>query len=174
MTGRAAIPIAVAGVVVAVGAVFGGIFLFAGDGREPDSGQAVGPAPTTQLSQPDPGPSGGEPPPVPGDPFPPVPSGQVEGDLYPSARAEGRHVYIPVADTTCWRDQVWPRGEYADRVEVEIRLLPPATYTTPVAVHSPCVRSAGKDDMYAVIELAEPLGDRRLVVTHVNGAQRTP
>lgn len=32
---------------------------------------------------------------------------------------------------------------------------------------------AGQDGPYAVIKLAEPLGDRRLVVTHYYGPQPT-
>jgi hypothetical protein len=121
------VPIAVGGVVVAVGVVLGGTFVFAGDESERGGGQTAGPAPTTVLSLPEPGPSGEEPIPEPGDPYPPVPSGQVDGLPYSTVRITGRNLYIPVLDSNCWREEVWPRGEYADRVEVEIRELPPHT-----------------------------------------------
>jgi hypothetical protein len=165
---KVGVPIAVAGVVVAVGVVLGGIFVFAGDESESGGGQAAGPAPVTRLSLPESDPSGTEP--VPDDPYPPVPSEQVDGDLVGMPRTGGRNVYIPVQDNDCSRQQVWPRGEHADRVEVEIRTLPvelPTGITTDAEGNGSygCLGSAHGDG-HAVIELAEPLGDRRLVVTY--------
>lgn len=162
------IGVPVAGVVVVIVAVLGGIFLFAGDEREPDSGQAAGPAPTTRLSAPDVDPSGTEP--VPDDPYPPVPSAQVDGPLTGHVRTAGRNLYIPVSDSAeCPREQVWPHGEHADRVEVDIRATPPPGMTTDAQGNGGYFSygcGAGPDGPYAVIELAEPLGDRRLVVTY--------
>ena len=138
-------------------------------------GQAAGPAPTTLLSLPEPDPPGREPTPEPGDPYPLVPSGQVDGPLYPAARTAGRILYIPVLDGNCFRDQVWPRGEYADRVEIEIRELPvtPTGVTTDaegkVVTYTAYLETPGQDNAHAVIELAEPLGDRRLGVNRVIG-----
>jgi hypothetical protein len=167
MASKVGVPIAVAGVVVAVGVVLGGIFVFADDEGESGGGQAAGPAPITLLSLPEPDPSGREPAPEPGDPYPPVPSAQVVGPPV-GARTAGRNLYIPVRDNDCFRYQVWPRGEYADRVEVEIRELPvtPTGGTANAEAYTACSGS-GQDDTHAVIELAEPLGDRRLVVSSV-------
>jgi hypothetical protein len=168
---KVGVPIAVGGVVVAVGVVLGGTFVFAGDESERGGGQTAGPAPTTVLSLPEPGPSGEEPIPEPGDPYPPVPSGQVDGLPYSTVRITGRNLYIPVLDSNCWREEVWPRGEYADRVEVEIRELPPTQLPEPTAAegvtYTSCRVNAGQNNAHAVIELAEPLGDRRLVVSSV-------
>jgi hypothetical protein len=164
MTSKIGIPIAVVGAVVAAVAVLGGIFVFAEDETAP----AAGPAPITRLSLPEPDPSGMEP--VPDDPYPPVPNEQVDGNVIGVPRTGGRNVYIPVQDNDCSRQQVWPRGQHADRVEVEIRTLPvelPTGITTDAEGNGSygCLGSAHGDG-HAVIELAEPLGDRRLVVTY--------
>jgi hypothetical protein len=163
--------VAVAGAVVAVGVVLGGIFVFAGSEGEAGSG---GPAPTTRLSlsDQDPGPSGTEP--EPKHPYRPVPAEQVDGTVIPVARTAGRNLYIPVQDDDCVREQVWPRGEHDDRVEVEIRPLPmtpPPGLTTGADGTGSygCIGRVESDGPYAVIELAEPLGERRLVVKHMFG-----
>ena len=171
MASRVGVPIAVAGVVVAVGVVLGGIILFAGDESESGGGQAAGPAPTTSLDLPWPDPSGTEP--VPDDPYPKVPSEQVDGDLRGVARTAGRNLYIPVLDGDCGKEQAWLLGEHADRVAVEIRSLPfpPPSGVTPDANGSyGCMAYSPLSESHAVIELAEPLGDRRLVVTYDFGA----
>lgn len=107
MKGRAAIPIAVAGAVVAVVAVLGGIFVFAVDENEPGGGPAAGPAPTTRLSLSALDPSGTEP--VPDHPYRTVSSEQMDGNLAGVARAECRNLYIPVQGNDCVREQAWPR-----------------------------------------------------------------
>jgi hypothetical protein len=167
---KVSIPVAVAGAVVAVVAVLGGIFVFAGDESESGGGQAAGPAPTTTLDLPWRDPSSTEP--VPVDPYPPVPSEQVDGGLLGEARTAGRTLYVPVSDNECLREQVWPRGEHADRVEVEIRDLPtppqPGVTTAADGSYGCMTYDGGPPGLHAVIELAEPLGDRRLVVTYPN------
>lgn len=173
MKGRAGLLVAVAGVVLAVVVVLGGIFVFAADESEPDGGQAAGPAPTTQLSRMTSDPSGTEP--VPDSPYREVPEEQVEevdGELFDVALTEGRRLYIPVRDNDCFVEHVWPRGEHADRVVVDIlpRMGPPSPGATTAADGSyGCGTYNGKKGVHAVIELAEPLGDRRLVVTYDYG-----
>jgi len=155
---------AVAGAILVV---LVGIFVFATTEGEtaPGGGQARGPAPTTQLRLSYPDPSGTEP--TPDSPYQPVPDEQVDGNLINAARTAGRTLYIPVRDNECIREEVWPRGEHADRVEVEIRPLvvplPPGVTTGADGSYG-CMSYRGTDGPYAVIELAEPLGDRRLVV----------
>ena len=175
---KISVPLAVAGAVVAVVAVLGAIFVFSDTDGEAGSGsgQPAGQAPTTQLtlSNPQQNPSGTES--KPDTSFPPVPAEQVDGILVPVARTAGRNLYIPVQDDdACTRDQVWPRGEHADRVEVEIRtfpITPPSGITTDANGNGSlgCLGRVHSDGPYAVIELAEPLGDRRLVVTYVSVA----
>ncbi|MFI7672150.1 hypothetical protein [Actinophytocola sp. NPDC049390] len=162
MADKVRVPVAVAGVVVAVGAVLGGIFVFAGDETGRGGGPAAGPAPTTRLSLPY---SSGTKP-VPDDPYPRVPSAQVDGPLPGESRTAGRSLYIPVHDDECFQDQVWHRGEDANRVEVEIRSTPGPriAVTTFANGDSGYGGYCGPGPDYAVIELAEPLGDRRLVV----------
>ncbi|MBB4904186.1 hypothetical protein [Actinophytocola algeriensis] len=172
MASKIGIPIAVACAVVAVGAVLGGIIVFADDGNESGGGRAAGPAPTTRLSLAAPDPSGTEP--VSDNPYPRVPSEQVDGNLSGEARTAGRHVYIPVQDNDCWREQVWPLAEHADRVAVEIRTLPfppPSGATLDADGGFGCMAYGSLDGPHAVVELAEPLGDRRLVVTYDYGTQ---
>ncbi len=164
------IPVAVAGVIVVV---LAGIFVFASTEEEAGSGsrQPAGPAPTTQLRLSYPDPSGMEP--TPESPYRRVPDEQVDGNLITAARTAGRTLYIPVTDLECIREEVWPRGEHADRVEVEIRPLavpPPPGATTGADGDYGCMSYSGADGPYAVIELAEPLGDRRLVVEQVYDA----
>jgi hypothetical protein len=154
MGNRVWIPVAVAGVIVVV---LAGIFVF---GSTEGSGQAAAPAPTTQLRMSNPDPSGTEP--APGNPYRPVPDEQVDGTLVPVAFTAGRTLYIPVREDECIREEAWPRGEHTDRVEVEIRQV-----TTAADERQSCIGFGNVDGPYAVIELAEPLGDRRLVVEKV-------
>lgn len=127
--------------------------MFADDESEPGGGQAAGPAPVTRLSLPETDPSGREP--VPDDRCPPVPSEQVDGDLIGVPRTSDRKVYIPVEDN----------------VEVEIREGLPAGMTGDAEGNGNYFSyDCGTVEPHgprAVVELAEPLGDRRLVVTHV-------
>jgi hypothetical protein len=160
------VPVAVAGVIVVV---LVGIFVFVSTEGEagPSSGQATGPAPTTQFPRSSPDPSGSEPAP---DKPRPVPFEQVDSDLRIVALMAGRTLYIPVQHGDCIREGVWPRGEHADQVEVEIRPLPAPPspgVTTGADEIDYCMEWASMGDTYAVIELAEPLGDRRLVVERV-------
>jgi hypothetical protein len=171
MGNRVWIPVAVAGVIVVV---LAGIFVFATTEGEttPGSGQTAGPAPTTQLRLSYPDPSGMEP--TPDSPYQPVPDEQVDGNLITAALTEDRTLYIPVQDLECIRDEVWSRGEHADRVEVEIRPVavpPPPGVTTGADGSYGCMSySSSVDGPYAVIELTEPLGNRRLVVEQVYDA----
>lgn len=169
MANKVSVPIAVGGAVAAVVVVLGGIFLFAG-GPGDQAGRQAGPAPTTRLPMAGPDPSGTRPT---GSPYPRVPDEQVDGSLVPPARTAGRTLYIPVRDGECVREEAWPRGEHADRVEVEIRFLPvpiPSDATTGPdgTVEFGCFGYGEEDVPYAVIELTEPLGDRRIVVKRVN------
>lgn len=163
----------VVAVVGAVAVVLGVIFVFAtteGEAR-PGNGQPAGPAPTTQLPSSNPDPSGTEP--APDKPYRPVPAEQVDGHLVIAARTAGRTLYIPVQDNDCIREEVWPRGEHADRVNVEIRPFatpPPPGVTTGADGSYYCGGDVDLDGLYAVIELAEPLGDRRLVLETVYDA----
>lgn len=175
MGNKVSVAVAVAGVVVAVVAVLGGIFVFSDPEGEAGAGNgpATGPAPTTRLilSNSGPAPSGTRP--TPDDRFPPVPSEQLDGIVTPVARTAGPNLYIPVQeDDSCTRDEVWPRGEHADRVEVEIRSLvnTSAHGVSLDANGNGCLGRVHSDGPYAVIELAEPLGDRRLVVNRVHPA----
>jgi hypothetical protein len=159
----------IAGAAAAVAAVLlaAGWFLL---GR-PEAGEAgAAPpavAPTTVLSVP-PDPSDGSTPP---DPYPTVASDRVRGDHVSPwtvrTGSDGRQLLVQVADTDCYGEEVRLRGEHADRVDVEIRMVakppPPGVSVAPDGSYG-CGSYGSADGPYAVLELREPLGDRAVVI----------
>jgi hypothetical protein len=109
-------------------------------------------------------------------PFPSVPDAQVGGN-HPlgSIRTgvDGRQLLVPLQDGQCGGEEARLLGEYGDRIEVEIHTLPmPAPASPPPGVTvSPdgsysygCVSFAPANGPYAVIDLRDPLGTRKIVV----------
>jgi hypothetical protein len=159
--------VVIAGVAAVVAALLIGGWFLLGD-REPGAAGASAPtpAPLTELTwPPDPSTSGPRP-----DPYPTVPSGQVQmgqDDLrVKGMRTAGNRLLIPVVDADCAYEEVWLLGEHGDRVEVEIRLQfrpEPGVTTTPGATYG-CGWMSYGDGPYAAVELRAPLGDRRVVI----------
>lgn len=156
----------IAGAVAGVAAVLlVGAWLLLG-GRDTGRAGSTPLATTTVLSWP-PDPSDGSDPP---DPYPTVPSTQMRGDDMSAwavrTDADGR-LLVQARESDCSADHVRLLGEHPDRVEVEIRTVakppPPGVTIGPDGSYG-CMSSGGSEGPYAVIELAEPLGDRAVVI----------
>ncbi|HET9139232.1 hypothetical protein [Actinophytocola sp.] len=160
---------AVTGVVTGL-LVVGGVLLW---GRDADDGgrraAAAGPAPTTSLPATPDHSMGARAP----EPFPAVPNEQVDdGDeaglpLRVRTGEGGRTLMVPLQDSDCSGEEARLLGEYADRVEVELRTFgkppPPGTTLGPDGSYG-CVSFGPSDNPYAVIMLDGPLGDRRVII----------
>jgi hypothetical protein len=162
--------VAIAGVVVAVLAIaLGGWFVVSrkDSGTAGASGQPAA-APTTRLSvysYPSGTPTA--------QPYPTVPEAQLTGDgrarNWIRTRANGRQLLVPLADDDCSREEARLLGEYGDRVEVEIHPLPmplPSGATPgPDGTYAyGCMTMLGDNNLYAIIDLHDPLGARKVSV----------
>lgn len=168
---RSSIVIAGAAALVAA-MLLGGWFLLGNRGPEDAATGSPQPAPLTTLERPY-GSSG-----VPStssrrDPFPTVPSTQVqaEDEHDPRMRTgkDGRQLLVPVFDSDCSSEEVRLLAEHHDRVEVEIRNIakppPPGASIAPDGSYG-CSSFRYGDGPYAAVELRAPLANRTVVIDH--------
>ncbi len=161
--------LAVAAAVAMVAVLLVGVWLVLDGPRSAEAGNAVPDdvARTTVLTAP-PDPSDGSTPP---QPFPTVPSAQVQGQhLAPwgvRTAAEGRQLLVQLLETECSSEEAHLRGEHPDRVEVDLRTVvkpPPRNADIGPDGSYGCVGIGTADSPYAVIDLRIPLGDREVVI----------
>ena len=162
-------PWMIAAVVALATVLLMGVWLVVAGPQRVQAGNAVPDdvARTTVLSSP-PDPSDGSAPPR---PFPTVPSAQVRGQHVAPwgvrTGSDGQQLLIQVMETDCSDEEVRLRGEYPDRVEVELRTVakppPPGAEIGPDGSYG-CGGIGTADGPYAVIDLRGPLGDRDVVI----------
>jgi hypothetical protein len=162
---RSSIVIAGAAALVAA-MLLGGWFLLGHRGPEDTTTGSPQPAPLTTLERP-PGSSTSSR----RDPYPTVPSTQVQADDGHDPRMQtgkdGRQLLIPVYETDCSLEEVRLLAERHDRVELEIRTIvkpvPPGASIAADGSYG-CMSYLPLNGPHAAVELRAPLGNRTVII----------